>query len=675
MVRLIAAAAIFSTVFNGPASTGPNLKDLVEAPSLSSPAISPDGRWVAFRRDEASLEINRHDVSWWVAPVDGSKPAKRIADGGEALFNDAGALPSAPPTWSARSDSVYFLALTTDGVQVVRADLDGAARPVTASPGDITTFVLGADGAIVYAAAAPRSEILAAEMKSRDEGVLVDETVDPAQNLFGAIRISGRPAAQRLSGRWFSRRGLLGERDLTFWRADGRHAPAAISVETAQASGMALDTSRKPVFGRPSLVARNEHGAVARVGVAGDAIVVTDSAGAKITCPISVCGAGRITQLSWRLGGNDLVFISKTEVDGRILRTWRVGEGAARTLFLTEGLLHGGGQVGSPCAVGDRFMVCVLASAVTPPHLVAIDLDSGRARDLTRADPDPGVVHHRLQWTDATGRRFLGDLLEPANAPERRPLFVTYYSCDGYLRGGVGDEWPLSALARSGISALCISAPPEQPGEQDGNLKANETAMAGIASAIELLNAQGRIDPNRIGVGGVSFGADVAMWAAMRLPIAAVSIGSLQLEPTYWWFNSIRGRDAPKLIQQSWGLGSPEATPERWKLLSPALNVDKINAPVLMQLPEQEFRSTMQLYARLSQSSVPTELFAFPTEPHILTEPRHRLAAYERNVDWFRFWLQGVEDPSTTKTAQYRRWRAARAAWKPSDLNPSATKP
>lgn len=644
--------------------TGPTLTDLVETPSLSSPAISGDGRWVAFRRDEASVAANRHGLSWWVAPVDGSRPARRIADGGEALFNDAGVLPSAPPMWSSRSDSIYFRALTAQGVQVVRARLNGKTRIVTASPADVVDFTLDAEGAVVYAAGATRTEILAAEAEQRDRGVLVDASVDPGQNLFDAIRINGRPAAQRLAGRWFSRRGLLGDDGLVFWRTNGSGRADSVTAEIAQASGMVLDTARKPVFGRPPLVARNATGLIARPGTGDDAIVVSTPSGSKIVCPTSVCGANRITQLAWRGGRDELVFINKPESGGRVLRTWRVGAKGAKTLFETDGLLHGGGLVGSPCAIDAHLAVCVLASALTPPRVVSIDLDDGQTHDLTHSQPEPGVAHRHLEWRDEAGRRFQGDLIEPIGQSGPRPLFITYYSCDGYLRGGVGDEWPLSALARSGISALCISAPPEQPGEQDGNVKANETAVSGIVAAIELLKGQGKIDASRVGVGGVSFGADVAMWAAMRLPqIAAVSIGSLQLEPTYWWFNSVRGRDAPELIRQAWGLGSPEDTPERWRLLSPAMNVEKIKAPVLMQLPEQEFRSTMELYARLSQSKIPSELHAFVAEPHILTEPRHRLAAYERNLDWFRFWLKGEEDPSPTKRQQYRRWRDALQTW------------
>jgi hypothetical protein len=32
-----------------------------------------------------------------------------------------------------------------------------------------------------------------------------------------------------------------------------------------------------------------------------------------------------------------------------------------------------------------------------------------------------------------------------------------------------------------------------------------------------------------------------------------------------------------------------------------------------------------------------------------------------RNLDWFRFWLQSYEDPGDAKEEQYSRWHALRA--------------
>ena len=38
----------------------------------------------------------------------------------------------------------------------------------------------------------------------------------------------------------------------------------------------------------------------------------------------------------------------------------------------------------------------------------------------------------------------------------------------------------------------------------------------------------------------------------------------------------------------------------------------------------------------------------------------HQLLNFERQMDWFRFWLRGEEDPTASKQAQYRRWRQLR---------------
>ena len=43
------------------------------------------------------------------------------------------------------------------------------------------------------------------------------------------------------------------------------------------------------------------------------------------------------------------------------------------------------------------------------------------------------------------------------------------------------------------------------------------------------------------------------------------------------------------------------------------------------------------------------DLYIFPHETHQKFQPRHKLAAYERNLDWFRFWLQGFESGAAAK--------------------------
>ena len=158
-------------------------------------------------------------------------------------------------------------------------------------------------------------------------------------------------------------------------------------------------------------------------------------------------------------------------------------------------------------------------------------------------------------------------------------------------------------------------------------------------------------------MGGLSFGSEVAMYVAMNSTLlSAVSISSLQLEPAGYWTSAMPGSDQPYYYGKVWGLGPPEQTAAAWRRVTPVFNVRRIRAPVLFQLPEQEARKIPELYARLSSAGTPTELFAFPDEAHVKLQPRHRLAVYDRNLDWFRYWLQNVRDPNPSKADQYRRW-------------------
>ena len=44
----------------------------------------------------------------------------------------------------------------------------------------------------------------------------------------------------------------------------------------------------------------------------------------------------------------------------------------------------------------------------------------------------------------------------------------------------------------------------------------------------------------------------------------------------------------------------------------------------------------------------------------MVVKPLERLASEQGDVDWFRFWLKGEEDPDPTKAEQYARWRELR---------------
>ncbi len=152
-------------------------------------------------------------------------------------------------------------------------------------------------------------------------------------------------------------------------------------------------------------------------------------------------------------------------------------------------------------------------------------------------------------------------------------------------------------------------------------------------------------------------GSEATMWVAMNSKLlAAAAVVSAQYEPTDYWMEAMRGSHIPQEMKEFQQAGAPDQDPERWKLISPALNTDRIKAPLLMQMSEQEFRGGMELFSRLSNTTTPVEMYAFPDEAHIKLQPRHQFAIYRRNLDWFRYWLEDYVDPDPALSAQYRRW-------------------
>src|SRR3546814_11887450 len=104
------------------------------------------------------------------------------------------------------------------------------------------------------------------------------------------------------------------------------------------------------------------------------------------------------------------------------------------------------------------------------------------------------------------------------------PVFGTYYNGSGFLRGGVGDEWPLATLAEQGVSALCINDP---PGYLLDAVERYGRGLSGVRSVVDLLASAGEIDRARVGMGGLSVGSEVTLWTATHSDLlAAASIRS-----------------------------------------------------------------------------------------------------------------------------------------------------
>lgn len=664
---------------------------LLEVIDLGNPVISPDGRYVAFRSEQASIERNTYDTTWYVEGLDGKGPPRRVSEGGAPLREYvSGLVRPSPAVWSPDGKWIYYRARLDGRVSVWRAAVDGSgARAVTSDTADVRNFALSSDGhTLKYSVGATREEVIAAEESEYDRGIRIDDTADIAAGLFRSSKLDGRPTTQRFLGDWFSTGPLLAKvpdrwkavdlltmatRNLS---ASELPAPALAAADLSPDLSAAMKIAMHPGDGRIAALMPGHKDKGLLMSRYVQLVMLPDRhASHPVRCLADICKHGHISDIQWRPGSDEVLFTAIDYGRGRAqsIYGWNVATGAVRPIALSNGLLSGSQRYWDvPCALSSDTLVCVAADADRPPRLEGIDVASGDRRILfepnkgLEADISAKVPARLMRWKDEQGREFTGQFFEArgARVGHPPPLFVTFYSCDGFLRGGLGDEWPLASLAEQGISALCINAIPEFRLDVVAHY---DQGRAAIDSVVKLLSAEGRIDRTRVGMGGLSYGSEVTLWTLTHSnAVSVASVSSMSVTPTYYLFNSLRGAFRSNL-RKLWQLGAPDETPERWREISPTYHLDKIRAPILFQMPEQEYRMALD-YALPLMRRHQADMYVFPDEPHIKFQPRHKLAVYERNIDWFRFWLQGYEDPNPDKAGQYRIWREMKTKVAPSQL-------
>ena len=97
-----------------------------------------------------------------------------------------------------------------------------------------------------------------------------------------------------------------------------------------------------------------------------------------------------------------------------------------------------------------------------------------------------------------------------------------------------------------------------------------------------------------------------------------------------------------------------DPAPAFWSHISLAQNPSRVAFPILFDMADDEFRNALESYVALRESGKPVDMFIFPHEHHVKSQPAHRLAAYQRSIDWFDFWLKGQlpVDPERQSVAQ-----------------------
>ncbi len=393
----------------------------------------------------------------------------------------------------------------------------------------------------------------------------------------------------------------------------------------------------------------------------------------------------RVLEL-WAAGPGRFVFLrdwSGQKAGAIELFAWRPGE--------SPGLPSAdpGIRCSTARVAGPRFL---RASAQQPRHLERIDLQERSNPSPVR--PESGIRRStgsalsrgsRSRASDGTPPGYADLVLpprssaRPASSVGDRAISIAWLSARRHRR-----RLPrLSSRAGTVHAVLSFQRTPQvandfasgRPKRAPARSMSRGGATAGVFSALEAAVdaaiARGVVDPQAIGISGMSDGASTAIWAIVNNPRYRVARdqpmlrGSLAELLRQWSRLSRRCRGA-------WGYPPPEQDPKGfWPFYSLRRSCsDAADADPDATGRPRRYRFALPGHqAPLTAAKRPVELYVFPDEYHIKWQPVHRAAMYRRSIAWFRLLAsRECRIPVLATPDELARWQALRSAAGPGGL-------
>ena len=631
------------------------LRDFGSTLLSGQPAIlSPDKRTVALQLRQASPETNSYCTAIVLVSSSGNTPP--------VVLDDAGVIEGT----TFYKYGISGLPLGSPKISLIRWNEESSALAYTKSRGGMTEVWIAH-----LSGGKPR------RVFTSDTDVTALSWVNGGRSL-ALSREAGRSQAREelkqegLAGFHYDERIWPLVSAIPYPRHDGEKEALSIDLETGEnrpsssAEALQLDAPARNGIRGARAFARSSDGRLAWAIAAQPkarrqpSLLHAETSKGETTCPLSLCG--NVTDLWWF--GTSIVFARREgPADARTaFYIWKPGDARLRLILTTDDAMFG-------CQQLEADLLCARETATRPRHLVRLAIPSGKLGVVF--DPNPEVAGIRLGAVrrvtvkNAFGLDAYADVVLPPGhvTGERLPLVIVQYESRGFLRGGTADEYPIQMLAAQGMAVLSFNRPPrvaeaDPTTDEFEYLRLNfgdwidyKNMLSSLDGLIDRLIAEGIVDPKRIGITGQSDGATLASYALInsRHRFAAAALSTCCRDP------SIMTNLGPAF--QAWyrkiGFPSP-AGPEDdfWKQGSLGLNPGLPSTPMLIQSAEFEFRMALPTIETLRSRGWPVEMYIFPNEGHVKIQPAHRLAVYERSVDWFVKWFDHASSRPASRLAQ-----------------------
>ena len=620
---------------------------------LEPPALSPDGRSVAYAIMEPNWDANFFRSEIWLADVQAGTTRQLTTAGG---FSGA-------PAWSPDGRTLAFTSIRGPRRQVYLIDAAGGeTRALTSEPTGVNDFAWSPDGTrIAYTSNEPRSQVLEERDRKYGSLELVDE--EPARAHLRVIDVATKASRRLTEGPytvgWFSwspdgtriafdRRA---DQDMNHWFESG------ISVVTV------ADANVRPLVTQPSL---NEHPVWSPDGARIAFLTTMGHADAFYDTPVVIAvvpaGGGPVSPLTrafenlpiqpcwgppgiffWSLDRGLASIFRADPVTGRVERVGPAPGKLAAFLSFSRDF--------SMVAYGG-------ADARTYEEIYVAPVKTMEARSVTSLGAQiaawPQHTREIVTWRSPDGTEISGILHKPAGFKPgaTHPLLVAVHggptSSSFLIPFGNAEPYPIEQWLDKGALVL----EPNYRGSAGYGAKFRSLNIRNLGfgdagdvlAGIDALIARGLVDKDRVGVMGWSHGGYISAFLAThdsgRFKAASVGAGTPDSIVNYV------DSDLHTFARHFLG-ATPWDDPAIYAKTSPITYIKQARTPVLIQHGGSDSRVPLagayELYQGLKDQHVPTRLAVFAGAGHMFTTPKAIRAAMEQNFEWFNRYIWGEE--------------------------------